>query len=332
MSCSPSSRFSLRMPRMRSGMCSSMVTRITEPNRRRRTKRSIVSSRSSASSSWMASSASRVTRKGCDSRTSIPGKRDWRLSALTCSSQVNHCCGALPASSLCSAAASDGAAAEQSEDAGKAPQQWFTWLEQVIAANLQSLFPGMEVLESHPFRVTRDAELAIQELDADDLLETIERFVRRRRFGSVVRVTIDEQMPERIRGILSENLELGEQDIYTVKSPLGLSSLWDLQRIDRPDLSYQPLVQSTPAVLGGAEEADIFAAIRQRDILLHHPYDSFDPVVDFVSSAADDPDVLAINTTLYRVGRNAPVVDALMEAAANGKQVAVLLELKARFA
>ena len=189
----------------------------------------------------------------------------------------------------------------------------------------------MEVVEWHAFRVSRDAELAIQELEADDLLETIERFVRRRRFGSVIRVTVDEQMPERIRGILTENLELGDEDMYTVKEPLGLSSLWDLQRIDRPELSYQPLVQSTPAVLDGAEETDIFAAIRHRDILLHHPYDSFDPVVDFVSTAADDPDVLAIKTTLYRVGRNAPVVDALMEAAANGKQVAVLLELKARF-
>lgn len=224
-----------------------------------------------------------------------------------------------------------GAAAEPADDPAAAPQQWFTWLEQVIAANLQSLFPGMEVLESHPFRVTRDAELAIQELEADDLLETIEHFVRRRRFGSVIRVTVDEHMPERIRGILSENLELSEQDIYTVESPLGLSSLWDLQRIERPDLSYRPLVQSKPVALDGAEDADIFAAIRQRDILLHHPYDSFDPVVDFVSSAAKDPDVLAIKTTLYRVGRNAPVVDALMEAAANGKQVAVLLELKARF-
>ena len=232
---------------------------------------------------------------------------------------------------LVSVPAPAGGAVVPDDDAGEATQQWFTWLEQVIAVNLQSLFPGMEILESHPFRVTRDAELAIQELEADDLLETIERFVRRRRFGSVIRVTIAEEMPERIRGILSENLELGEQDIYTVKAPLGMSSLWDLQRIDRPDLSYQPLVQSTPAVLDGAEEADIFAAIRQRDILLHHPYDSFDPVVDFVSSAADDPDVLAIKTTLYRVGRNAPVVDALMEAAANGKQVAVLLELKARF-
>ena len=212
------------------------------------------------------------------------------------------------------------------------PEYWFTWLEQVIAANVQSLFPGMEVLETHDFRVTRDAELAIQELEADDLLETIEKFVRRRRFGSVIRVTVDDNMPERIRGILKENLELSEQDIYTVKPPLGLSSLWDLQRIDRPELSYSPLVQATPAALdGGAEAPDIFAAIRHRDILLHHPYDSFDPVVDFVSTAAEDPDVLAIKTTLYRVGRNAPVVNALMEAAANGKQVAALVELKARF-
>ena len=219
-----------------------------------------------------------------------------------------------------------------SEDGSEAPpEQWFTWLEQVIAANLQSLFPGMEVLESHAFRVTRDAELAIQELEADDLLETIESFVRRRRFGSVIRVTVDEQMPERIRGILTENLELTDDDMYTVKEPLGLSSLWDLQRIDRPELSYLPLLQATPPALQGAEAPDIFAAIRHRDILLHHPYDSFDPVVDFVTTAADDPDVLAIKTTLYRVGRNAPVVDALMEAAANGKQVAVLLELKARF-
>src|SRR5450756_2601392 len=123
---------------------------------------------------------------------------------------------------------------------------------------------------------------------------------------------MDEAMPERIRDILAENLDLSEEDIYTVKSPLGLSSLWDLQRIDRLDLSYQSLVQSTPAVLEAAGETDIFAAIRQKDILLHHPYDSFDPVVEFVSSAADDPDVLAIKTTLYRVGRNAPVVLSLI--------------------
>jgi polyphosphate kinase len=214
---------------------------------------------------------------------------------------------------------------------GCSTERWFTWLEQVIAAHLDALFPGLEVLESSPFRVTRDAELAIQELEADDLLETIERFVRRRRFGSVIRVTTDATMPAHIRDILKENLELEDHDLYAVDSPLGMSSLWDAAQIDCPDLKYQPLVQAVPAALHEVEGPDIFAAIRQRDILLHHPYDSFDPVVQFVSAAAEDPDVMAIKTTLYRVGRNAPVVDALMAAAANGKEVAALVELKARF-
>ena len=209
--------------------------------------------------------------------------------------------------------------------------RWFVWLEDLITAHIGALFPGMEIVEIHPFRVTRDAELAIQELEADDLLETIERFVRRRRFGSVIRCTIDETMPQHIRDILVDNLELEPTDLYPVKSPLGLSSLWDVGSIDRPDLKYQPLVQAVPAAFDGVGGADMFAAIRQRDVLLHHPYDSFDPVVELVQAAADDPDVLAIKTTLYRVGRNAPIVDALMEAARNGKQVAVLLELKARF-
>ncbi len=208
---------------------------------------------------------------------------------------------------------------------------WFTWLEQVIAAHLDTLFSGVEVVESSPFRVTRDADLTIQEAEADDLLETIERFVRRRRFGAVIRVTTDPTMPEHIREILKENLELEEHDLYTVDSPLGLGDLMDMGNIDAPDLKYPPLLQAVPAALSDAEGVDIFAAIRQHDILLHHPYDSFDPVVDFVTAAARDPDVMTIKTTLYRVGRNAPVVDALMEAAANGKQVAALIELKARF-
>ena len=209
--------------------------------------------------------------------------------------------------------------------------QWFTWLEQIIATNLSTLFPGMDVLESHAFRVTRDAELAIQELEADDLLETIEQFVRRRRFGSVIRVTVDETMPGRVRDILTENLELGDSDLYAVRSPLGLSSLWGAGSIDRPELKYAPLVQSVPPSLAGLEGGELFAAIRHRDVLLHHPYDSFDPVVEFLRAAANDPDVLAIKQTLYRVGRNAPAVEQLMEAAANGKDVAVLVELKARF-
>ena len=163
--------------------------------------------------------------------------------------------------------------------AGKG-EYWYAWLEQVIAAHLDTLFPGMDIVASYPFRVTRDAELAIQELEADDLLETIERFVRRRRFGSVVRVTIDDTMPERIKGILSDNLDLTAGDLYEVQSPLGMSSLWDAASADRPDLKYAPLVQAVPPVLDGVEGADVFAAIRQRDVLLHHPYDSFDPVVE----------------------------------------------------
>jgi polyphosphate kinase len=211
------------------------------------------------------------------------------------------------------------------------PERWFVWLEQLIAAHLDTLFPGTAIVASYPFRVTRDAELAIQELEADDLLETIENFVRRRRFGSVIRVTIEETMPARIKGILSDNLEIGPRDLYEVRSPLGLSSLWDAADLDRPDLKYGQLVQSVPPALAGVEGSDIFAAIRQRDVLLHHPYDSFDPVVELLRAAAEDPDVLAIKQTLYRVGRNAPVVEQLMEAAGNGKQVAVLVELKARF-
>ena len=170
-----------------------------------------------------------------------------------------------------------------------ASEAWFTWLEQIIAAHLDSLFPGMEIVASYPFRVTRDAELAIQELEADDLLETIERFVRRRRFGSVIRVTVDETMPERIRGILNENLDLAPRDLYEVPSPLGLSSLWDAASADRPDLKYAPLVQAVPPSLDGVEGSDIFAAIRQRDVLLHHPYDSFDPMVELMRAAANDP-------------------------------------------
>jgi len=212
-----------------------------------------------------------------------------------------------------------------------APEVWYTWLEQVIAAHLDTLFPGLEVVESHAFRVSRDAELAIQELEADDLLETIERFVRRRRFGSVVRVTVGDDMPERVRGILKENLEIEDTELYAVEPPLGLSTLWGAGAVPRPDLVYAPLVQAVPPTLDGLEGAELFTAIRQRDVLLHHPYDSFDPVVELLRAAANDPDVVAIKQTLYRVGRNAPVVEQLMEAAANGKQVAVLVELKARF-
>ena len=218
---------------------------------------------------------------------------------------------------------------EASEGNPTRPRRLFVWVEQIIAANLHRLFPGMDIVEVHPFRVTRDAELAIQELEAEDLLETVERSVWERQFGGVVRVTMDPAMTAASRNILMENLEVGPADIYTVTSPLGMSDLKELYALDRPDLKNVSFRPAIPSLLHG--EGGIFAAIRRQDILLHHPYDAFAPVLDFLQAAARDPDVLAIKQTLYRVGSNSPVVDALLEAVGNGKQVAVLVELKARF-
>lgn len=210
---------------------------------------------------------------------------------------------------------------------------YFVWLEQVIAAHLPAFFPGMKVVESHPFRVTRDADMVIQELEASDLLETMEQSVRQRRFGSVVRMGVNPGMPERIREILIENLEIDRNDVHTLDGPLGFGDLMSLYNsIDRYDLKeipFKPAIQ--PALYHTDTDGSIFESIRQGDILLHHPYDSFSPVVDFLKTAANDPDVLAIKQTLYRIGKNPPVVEALLEAAQNGKQVAVLVELKARF-
>lgn len=217
---------------------------------------------------------------------------------------------------------------------GTAPHDhYFVWLEQLIAENIDTLFPGMKVLEAHPFRVTRDADTEIQELEAADLLETMEQSVRQRRFGSVVRVAINQAMPTHVREILSENLELERNDIYTVDGPLGTHDLMSLyQSVERFDLKDASLKPFTPPGLKFDDpDGGFFAAIRQRDILLHHPYDSFSPVINFLKAAANDPDVLAIKQTLYRVGRKPPVVEALLEASENDKQVAVLVELKARF-
>jgi len=209
---------------------------------------------------------------------------------------------------------------------------YFVWLEQLIAAHLNRLFPGMEIVEAHPFRVVRDADIDIQELEASDLLESMEESVRQRRFGTVVRVAVNNAMPAHIRDILVENLEMDRNDLYPIDGPLGLSSLMALYSIDRHELKETPFVPAMPAPLRGKNyNNDLFGAIRRQDILLHHPYDSFGPVVDFLKMAARDPDVLAIKQTLYRVGRNSPVVEALLEASQNGKQVAVLVELKARF-
>ncbi|HTC88420.1 MAG TPA: polyphosphate kinase 1 [Bryobacteraceae bacterium] len=208
----------------------------------------------------------------------------------------------------------------------------FVWLEQVIAAHLGSLFPGMQVLESHPFHVTRDAEMAIKELEAEDLLESIEAGVRQRRFGSVVRLMVSEDMPPHILEILINNLEVEPSEIYRTKGPLSLSRLMHLYNIDRPDLKDAPFVPALPAALAqGGPEEDLFALIAHQDILLHHPFESFQPVIDFLKKAAHDPNVLAIKTCLYRTGRNSPIVQALLEAIEEEKQVATLVELKARF-
>lgn len=208
-------------------------------------------------------------------------------------------------------------------------KHYFVWLEQVIAAHLDALFPGMTIVAVHPFRVVRDADVVIQELEAYDLLETMEQSVRQRRFGSVVRVSLNEAMPADLRAILIENLEVDRNDVYAVNGPLGLSNLMPLTSIDRYDLKDPPFVPATPAALN--DEVSVFSAIRREEVFLHHPYDSFAPVIEFLRAAANDPDVLAIKQTLYRVGRNAPVVEALVEAIENDKQVAVLVELKARF-
>jgi polyphosphate kinase len=212
-------------------------------------------------------------------------------------------------------------------------QHYFVWLEQVIAENLGDLFPGMEVISAHPFRIVRDADIEIQELEADDLLETMQQSIRKRKFGSVVQVAVYESMPENIRELLVDNLEVSRNDVYVLDSPLGLSGLWQLynhvERHDLKDIPYKPRVPK--AFKRAASAEDIFDAIRSDNILIHHPYDSFNPVVDFINAAARDPQVLAIKQTLYRVGSNAPVVEALLEAAERGKEVAVLVELKARF-
>jgi polyphosphate kinase len=206
------------------------------------------------------------------------------------------------------------------------------WLEQVIAANLPTLFPGMEILQAHPFHVTRDADLAIKELEAEDLLESIEEGVKQRRFGSVIRLVVSPDMPAPILGILMNNLEIGSAEVYRQPRPLALKRLFGLYSLDRPDLKYAPFVPAMPPELANvAEDDDMFAVIRGGDIFLHHPFDSFQPVIEFLRKAARDPGVLAIKICLYRTGRNSPIVETLLEAIEEDKQVAALVELKARF-
>ena len=210
---------------------------------------------------------------------------------------------------------------------------YFVWLEQVIMANLASLFPGLEVVAAYPFRIIRDADIQIQEIEADDLLESMEQSIRRRKFASVVQVEIYESMPAEVRELLIENLEIRPNDVYVLPAPLGLSSLWQIyNNVERHDLKFPIYHPVVPKIFKEATLAgEIFEVIKQGNILLHQPYDSFNPIIDFLRAAARDPNVLAIKQTVYRVGQNAPVVEALLEATERGKQVAVLVELKARF-
>lgn len=205
----------------------------------------------------------------------------------------------------------------------------FVWLEEVIVANLDLLFPGVEVVAAYPFRVTRDADFEIEEDEASDLLTAMAEVVGQRQFGYAVRLEIDEAMPRRIREILEHNMDLAPYQVFSSAMPLGLADLRQLTKVERADLKYPPFLPSLQPVVG--KDESLFSALRGRNILLFHPYDSFSPVVEMVREAARDPDVLAIKTTLYRAGPNSPIVEALMEARQNGKQVAAVIELKARF-
>jgi polyphosphate kinase len=203
------------------------------------------------------------------------------------------------------------------------------FLEAVVAANLDLLFPGLEVVASYPFRITRDADLEIEEDEASDLLTTIEESVEMRRVGSPVRIEVDRSMPKTICMMLDRKLGISLNMLYRVDHPIGMADFFELAGLDRPDLKDTPFLPATPAAL--EDPKGIFAAIRKRDIMLFHPFDSFFPVVSFIRQGAQDPDVLAIKITLYRVGKNSPVVEALLEARENGKAVSALIELKARF-
>ena len=208
-------------------------------------------------------------------------------------------------------------------------------LEQVIAANLDVLFPGLEIVESHPFRVTRDADFDVEEDEAGDLLSAIEQELRRRRFGSAVRLEVEEGMPEAVRDFILDGIGLRPDDLYAIPGILDATCFWQLATLDLPELRDPPWTPVVPARLiphDEGETADVFAAIRQGDILVHHPYESFGASVErFIAQAADDPDVLTIKMTLYRTSGDSPIVRDLIRAADQGKQVVVLVEIKARF-
>ena len=211
----------------------------------------------------------------------------------------------------------------------------FIALEELMASHLHYLFPGMEVVEHHSFRVTRNEDLEVEEDDAENLLKALEKELLRRRFGPAVRLELAPDISSQVRKLLVRELGVSEHEVYELPAPLDLTGLNVVADVDRPELSYPRFVGRTPRALAEVESAnptDFFAAIRERDILLHHPYDSFSTSVQqFLAQAAADPAVLAIKQTLYRTSGNSPIVDALIDAAEAGKQVLAIVEIKARF-
>jgi len=211
----------------------------------------------------------------------------------------------------------------------------FVWLEDLIRAHLYDLFPGHQAIEAYPFHVTRDSDIEVDDDDdAHDLLATMRELLSERTFGSVVRVMVDTQMPQPVIDWLLSQLNATERELYITDGPLALEDLMELLKLDRPELKDSPFV---PAPFGGNPEdgawgvPDIFAAIRERDVLVHHPYQSFAIFTDFLKAASTDSDVVAIKQTLYRIGKDSPLIPALIEARDDDTQVAVLVELKARF-
>ncbi|MEU6581209.1 RNA degradosome polyphosphate kinase [Nocardia sp. NPDC046763] len=221
----------------------------------------------------------------------------------------------------------DSAAAQGSSMAAFLP------MEELIAAHLDQLFPGMEVVEQHSFRITRNADLEVEEDRDEDLLQALERELARRRFGSPVRLEVSDDMTEHMLDLLLRELDVDPADVIQVPGLLDLSCLWQIYGVDRPILKDAPYVPATPPAFGERETPrNVFAALRENDILVHHPYDSFSTSVQrFIEQAAADPQVLAIKQTLYRTSGDSPIVNALIDAAEAGKQVVALVEIKARF-
>lgn len=209
----------------------------------------------------------------------------------------------------------------------------FLWMEDIIAEYLSALFPGMTIVETFPFRILRDADIDYEHEQDEDLLDVksiIEQGVRERRFGSVVRLSVPAGISSRMLSRLTSSLKVpSNRDVYAIEGELGSADLFEVLKVDRPDLKDPPFAPRMPEPF--AQSLDFFEVIRKRDVIVHHPYDSFAPVENFFKQAARDPDVLAIKATLYRAGKNSPVVHSLMEARDNQKQVTVLVELKARF-